>query len=55
MPFAWTARPLFNLYGSDPDVVSDFPGIYRQDATKLKDEELLKYLSDFRKYVFYHV
>lgn len=49
MPFAWTARPLFNQYGSDPDVVSDFPGIYRQDATKLKDEELLKYLSDFRK------
>uniref|UniRef100_A0A023F2T5 Putative ph domain-containing protein n=1 Tax=Triatoma infestans TaxID=30076 RepID=A0A023F2T5_TRIIF len=49
MPFAWTARPLFRLYSNDPDTTSDFPGIYRQEAGKLKDEELLKMLSDYRK------
>lgn len=49
MPFAWTARPLFRLYSNEPDTISDFPGIYRQEAGKLKDEELLKLLSDYRK------
>jgi hypothetical protein len=49
MPFAWTARPLFRLYSSDLDNDSSFPGIFRQDCNKLKDEELLKILSDYRK------
>lgn len=49
MPFAWTARPLFRLYSSDLDNDSSFPGIFRQDCNKLKDEELLKVLSDYRK------
>ncbi|CAB0016565.1 unnamed protein product [Nesidiocoris tenuis] len=49
MPFAWTARPIFRLYSNEPDTVSDFPGVYRQEPGKLKDEEVLKVLSDYRK------
>lgn len=49
MPWAWTARPLFRLYSSDLDTDGDFPAIYRQDCNKLKDEEILKILSDYRK------
>ncbi|XP_054285049.1 dedicator of cytokinesis protein 9 [Macrosteles quadrilineatus] len=49
MPFAWTARPLFRLYSNELDTSSDFPAIYRQEAGKLKDEELLKILAEYRK------
>lgn len=49
MPWAWTARPLFRLYSSDLDTDGDFPTIYRQDCNKLRDDEILKILSDFRK------
>ena len=49
MPFAWTARPLFRLYSSELDNDGNFPGIFRQDCNKLKDEELFKILNDYRK------
>jgi len=49
MPFAWAARPLFRLYSNDLDTDGDFPGIYRQDCNKLKDDEILKILNDYRK------
>lgn len=49
MPFAWTARPLFRLYSSELDNDNSFPGLFRHDFNKLKDEELLKILSDYRK------
>lgn len=49
MPFAWTARPLFRLYSNEVDSSVEFPAIYRQDANKLKDEDLLKLLSEYRK------
>ncbi|KAL1123769.1 hypothetical protein AAG570_001542 [Ranatra chinensis] len=49
MPFAWTARPLYRLYSNEPDTVSDFPAIYRQEPGRLKDEELLKLLAEYRK------
>lgn len=49
MPFAWAARPLFRLYSSDLDVAIDFPAIYRQEGNKLRDEELLKLLAEYRK------
>lgn len=49
MPFAWAARPLFRLYSSDLDTAIEFPAIYRQEMNKLKDEELLKLLSEYRK------
>ncbi|XP_055599906.1 dedicator of cytokinesis protein 9 isoform X2 [Uranotaenia lowii] len=49
MPFAWAARPLFRLYSQELDTSSDFPAIYRQDGAKLKDDELLKLLAEYRK------
>lgn len=49
MPFAWAARPLFRLYSSDLDSAIEFPAIYRQDANKLRDEDILKLLSEYRK------
>ncbi|XP_026481569.1 dedicator of cytokinesis protein 9-like [Ctenocephalides felis] len=49
MPFAWAARPLFRLYSNELDTTSEFPSIYRQEGHKLKDEDLLKLLADYRK------
>ncbi|XP_058060238.1 dedicator of cytokinesis protein 9 [Anopheles bellator] len=49
MPFAWAARPLFQLYSNDLDISYEFPAIYRQEGAKLKDEELLKLLTEYRK------
>lgn len=49
MPFAWAARPLFRLYSSELDTAIEFPAIYRQEANRLKDDELLKLLSEYRK------
>jgi dedicator of cytokinesis protein 9/10/11 len=49
MPFAWTARPLFRLYSSELDNDGSFPGLFRNDCNKLRDEELMKILSDYRK------
>lgn len=49
MPFAWAAKPLFRLYSSDLDTAIEFPAIYRQESNKLKDEELLKLLAEYRK------
>lgn len=49
MPFAWAAKPLFRLYSSDLDTTIEFPAIYRQEHNKLKDEELLKLLAEYRK------
>lgn len=51
MPFAWAARPLFRLYSNELDTSPDFPAIYRQEGNKIRDEELLKLLSEYRKYV----
>lgn len=51
MPFAWSARPLFRLYSNELDTTSDFSVIYRQEGNKIKDEEMLKLLSEYRKYV----
>ncbi|XP_023704534.1 dedicator of cytokinesis protein 9 isoform X3 [Cryptotermes secundus] len=48
MPFAWTARPLFRLYTNELDT-SDFPAVYRQEGNRLRDEEILRILSEFRK------
>ncbi|XP_065085612.1 dedicator of cytokinesis protein 9 isoform X1 [Ochlerotatus camptorhynchus] len=49
MPFAWAARPLFRLYSNELDTSFDFPAIYRQEGTKLKDDELLKLLMEYRR------
>lgn len=49
MPFAWAAKPLFRLYSSELDSAIEFPAVYRQDANKLKDEDILKLLAEYRK------
>ncbi|KAF5283763.1 hypothetical protein FQA39_LY17201 [Lamprigera yunnana] len=49
MPFAWAAKPLFRLYSSELDTYPEFPTIFRQEGNKLSDEELLKFLVEFRK------
>ncbi|XP_044001761.1 dedicator of cytokinesis protein 9 isoform X3 [Aphidius gifuensis] len=49
MPFAWSARPLFRLYSNELDVSSDFPAIYRQEPNKLRDDDILKLLNEYRK------
>lgn len=49
MPFVWTAKPLFRMYSNELDTDSEFPALFRQDCNKLKDEEILKFLNDFRK------
>lgn len=50
MPFAWAARPLFRLYSSELDTTTtEFPAIYRQEANRLRDEDLLRLLAEYRK------
>lgn len=49
MPFAWAARPVYRMYSHDLDETIEFPAIYRQDTSKLRDEDLLKLLVDYRK------
>lgn len=49
MPFAWAARPLFRLYSSELDTTAEFGAIYRQEATRLRDDDLLRLLAEFRK------
>lgn len=49
MPFAWTAKPLFRQYSNELDTSAEFPAIYRQEPNRLKDEEILKILAEYRK------
>lgn len=50
MPFAWAARPLFRLYSSELDTTTtEFPAIYRQETNRLRDEDLLRLLAEYRK------
>ncbi|XP_061394284.1 dedicator of cytokinesis protein 9 isoform X1 [Musca vetustissima] len=51
-PFAWAAKPLFKPYSHELDTERnefEFNILYRQEVNKLKDEELLKFLVDYRK------
>ncbi|XP_068140209.1 dedicator of cytokinesis protein 9 isoform X1 [Drosophila tropicalis] len=52
-PFAWAARALFKPYSHELDVEPhkefEFSTIYRQELPKLRDDELLKLLLDYRK------
>ncbi|XP_077970747.1 dedicator of cytokinesis protein 9-like isoform X3 [Styela clava] len=48
MPFAWTAKPLFcDSEGTLED--AEFMDVFKQESSKLGEENLLKYLTDFRK------
>lgn len=49
MPFAWAARPIFKSFSGELDTSSDFGPMYRQDGTKLSDEDLLRLLSEFKR------
>uniref|UniRef100_UPI00358F78FB dedicator of cytokinesis protein 9 isoform X3 n=1 Tax=Myxine glutinosa TaxID=7769 RepID=UPI00358F78FB len=49
MPFAWAARPVFKDGSSTVDPEARFSPLYRQDSSKLSNEDLLKLLLDFRK------
>lgn len=51
MPFAWSARPLFRLYSCELDTSTDFMTLYRQELSKLGDDDILKILLEYRKYV----
>ncbi|KAM9482210.1 dedicator of cytokinesis protein 9 isoform 2-T2 [Clarias gariepinus] len=49
MPFAWTARPVFKDASGTLDKSARFSALYRQESSKLSDEDLFKLLADFRK------
>lgn len=52
-PFAWAAKPLFKLYTNELDTDSEgvfvLGTLYRQEINRLKDDELIKLLADYRK------
>uniref|UniRef100_H2Y9C7 PH domain-containing protein n=1 Tax=Ciona savignyi TaxID=51511 RepID=H2Y9C7_CIOSA len=48
MPFAWTAKPLFdNTHGHIN--TNGFEYVYKQESNKLAQEDLLKFLCDFKR------
>ncbi|XP_077599633.1 dedicator of cytokinesis protein 9-like [Stigmatopora nigra] len=49
MPFAWSARPVFKDASGNLDQNASFSALYRQDSSKLLDEDMFKLLTDFRK------
>ncbi|KAF3706389.1 Dedicator of cytokinesis protein 9 [Channa argus] len=49
MPFAWAARPVFKDASGNLDKSARFSALYRQDSSKLSDEDMFKLLTDFRK------
>ncbi|XP_071839033.1 dedicator of cytokinesis protein 11-like isoform X31 [Apostichopus japonicus] len=48
MPFAWTARPIFKESG-DYNLEAKFSPLYRQEGSKLSDEDMLKMLQDLKR------
>ncbi|XP_027867130.1 dedicator of cytokinesis protein 9-like isoform X10 [Xiphophorus couchianus] len=49
MPFAWAARPVFKDASGTLEKNARFSALYRQDSSKLSDEDMFKLLTDFRK------
>nr|XP_033803484.1 dedicator of cytokinesis protein 9 isoform X3 [Geotrypetes seraphini] len=49
MPFAWAARTLFKDTLGTLDKSARFSPLYKQDSNKLSNEDMLKFLVDFRK------
>ena len=50
MPFAWAVRPVFNER-DELDTTTEFLGLFKQESQKLMDEDLLKLLADYKKYI----
>ncbi|XP_054915051.1 dedicator of cytokinesis protein 9-like isoform X2 [Poeciliopsis prolifica] len=49
MPFAWAARPVFKDASGTLEKNARFSALYRQDSSKLSNEDMFKLLTDFRK------
>lgn len=47
MPFAWAAKPLFKS-SKILDTTPDFGQIFRQESSKLSDEDITKYINDLK-------
>lgn len=54
--FSHFTRSVFKDASGTLDKNSRFSALYRQESSKLSDEDMFKLLADFRKYVFppYH-
>ena len=48
-------RPVFKDASGKLDKSARFSALYRQDSSKLSDEDMFKLLADFRKYEYYNV
>lgn len=48
MPFGWTYKPVFKNTNGELDT-QEFSPIFKQDSSKLTDEDLLKFLADSNK------
>ncbi|XP_075043338.1 dedicator of cytokinesis protein 11 isoform X2 [Mixophyes fleayi] len=49
MPFAWAARPVFKDTQGTLDTEGKFSPLYKQDSSKLNNDDLLKLLAEYRK------
>ncbi|XP_063793575.1 dedicator of cytokinesis protein 11 isoform X2 [Pseudophryne corroboree] len=49
MPFAWAARPVFKDTQGTLDTEGKFSPLYKQDSSKLSNEDILKLLAEYRK------
>ncbi|XP_023595877.1 dedicator of cytokinesis protein 10 isoform X6 [Trichechus manatus latirostris] len=49
MPFAWAVRSVFKDNQGNVDKDSRFSPLYRQEASKISTEDLLKLVSDYRR------
>ncbi|XP_076304439.1 dedicator of cytokinesis protein Ziz isoform X14 [Tachypleus tridentatus] len=49
MPFAWAARPLFKPVSLELDTSSIISAVYRQESSKLSNDDLIKLLAEFKK------
>ncbi|XP_074057352.1 dedicator of cytokinesis protein 11 isoform X2 [Macrotis lagotis] len=49
MPFAWAARPVFKDTQGSLDLEGRFSPLYKQDSSKLSNEDILKLLSEYKK------
>ncbi|XP_053748101.1 dedicator of cytokinesis protein 11 isoform X5 [Panthera pardus] len=49
MPFAWAARPIFKDTQGSLDLDGRFSPLYKQDSSKLSNEDILKLLSEYKK------
>uniref|UniRef100_A0A8C6DFD5 Dedicator of cytokinesis 11 n=1 Tax=Moschus moschiferus TaxID=68415 RepID=A0A8C6DFD5_MOSMO len=49
MPFAWAARPIFKDIQGSLDLDGRFSPLYKQDSSKLSNEDILKLLSEYKK------